>query len=48
MELIQQLTQSLDVDETQAKGGAGLIFKMAKEQLADGDFATVASAIPLM
>ena len=46
MELIQQLTQSLDVDETQAKGGAGLIFKMAKEQLGDGDFATVASAVP--
>ena len=46
MELIQQLTQSLQVDETQAKGGAGLIFKMAKEQLADGDFAQVASAVP--
>lgn len=46
MELIQQLTQNLQVDETQAKGGAGLIFKMAKEQLADGDFAQVASAVP--
>lgn len=46
MELIQQLTQNLQVDETQAQGGAGLIFKMAKEQLADGDFARVASAVP--
>lgn len=46
MELIQQLTQGLGVDESQAKGGAGLIFKMAKEQLADGEFAQVASAIP--
>ena len=46
MELIQQLTQSLEVDEQQAKGGAGLIFKMAKEQLGDGEFAQVASAIP--
>lgn len=46
MELIQQLTQNLQVDETQAKGGAGLIFKMAKEQLGDGDFAQVASAVP--
>ena len=46
MELIEQLTQGLGVDENQAKGGAGLIFKMAKEQLGDGDFAQVASAIP--
>lgn len=46
MELIQQLTQGLSVDETQAKGGAGLIFKMAKEKLGDGKFAQVASAVP--
>lgn len=46
MELIQQLTQALEVDEGQAKGGAGLIFKMAKEQLGDSDFAQVASVIP--
>ena len=46
MELIQQLTQGLGVDESQAKGGAGLIFKMAQEQLADGEFAQVANAIP--
>ena len=46
MDLIQQLTQNLEVDETQAKGGAGLIFKMAQQQLSDGDFTQVASAIP--
>ena len=48
MELIQQLTQGLGVDESQAKGGAGLIFKMAKEQLGDGDFAQLASAVPVV
>ncbi len=48
MELIQQLTQGLGVDESQAKGGAGLIFKMAQEQLGDGDFAQLASAVPIV
>lgn len=46
MELIQQLTQSLGVDESQAKGGAGLIFKMAQEKLGDGEFAQLAGAVP--
>lgn len=46
MELIQQLTQGLGVDENQAKGGAGLIFKMVQDQLGEGDFAQIASAIP--
>jgi hypothetical protein len=46
MELIQQLTQNLGVDEAQAKGGAGLIFKMAQEKLGSGEFAQLATAIP--
>ena len=46
MELIQQLTQGLGVDESQAKGGAGLIFKMAQEKLGDGDFAQLSGAVP--
>ena len=46
MELIQQLTQSLGVNENQAKGGAGLIFKLAQEKLGDGEFAQLASAVP--
>lgn len=48
MELIQQLTQNLGIEESQAKGGAGLIFKMAQEQLGDGEFAQLASAIPMV
>ena len=36
MELIQQLTQGLNIKEEQAEGGAGLIFKMAQEKLGDG------------
>ena len=46
MELIQQLTSNLDVDENQAKGGAGLIFQLAQQQLGDGEFSQVASAVP--
>ena len=46
MELIQQITQRLNVNEEQAQGGAGLIFKMAQEKLGDGKFAQVASAVP--
>ena len=46
MELIEQLTQGLGVEESQAKGGAGLIFKMAQEKLGDGDFAQLTSAVP--
>ena len=46
MELIEQLTQNLGIDENQAKGGAGLIFKLAQEKLGDGEFAQLASAIP--
>ncbi len=46
MELIQHLTSNLEVDESQAKGGAGLIFQLAQQQLGDSEFAQVASAIP--
>ena len=46
MELIGLLTQGLGVNEDQAKGGAGLIFQLAKQQLGDGDFAQVADAVP--
>ncbi len=46
MELIQQLTSNLDVDENQAKGGAGLIFQLAQSQLGDSEFSQVANAIP--
>jgi hypothetical protein len=46
MELIEQLVKNLGVSEDAAKGGSGLIFKMAKEKLGAGDFGKVASALP--
>ncbi len=48
MELLSMLVQNLGVNEEQAKGGAGLLFKMAKEKLGDGDFSQIASAVPGM
>lgn len=47
MELIKQLTDNLGVTDDQAKGGAGMIFKLAKEKLG-GDFSQVANAVPGM
>ncbi len=46
MELVQLLTQNLGIEENQAKGGAGLIFELAKQKLDDGEFSQVAGAIP--
>ena len=46
MELIQQLVDKLGVQEDQAKGGAGLLMKLAKDQLDAGSFSKIASAIP--
>jgi len=46
MELIQQLVSSLGVNEDQAKGGAGLLFNLAKEKLGTGDFQQLADNIP--
>ena len=46
MELIQQLVSSLGVNEDQAKGGAGLLFNLAKEKLGAGDFQQITDKIP--
>ena len=46
MELIQQLVSNLGVTEDQAKGGAGMLFNLAKEKLEAGDFQQIANAIP--
>ena len=46
MELLQMLSSQLGVTEGQAEGGAGLLFKMAKENLGSGDFGKIASAVP--
>jgi len=45
MEIIQQLVSSLGVNEDQAKGGAGLLFNLAKEKLGSGDFQQLADKI---
>lgn len=46
MELLNLLTQNLGVSEEQAKGGAGMLFTMAKEKLGADDFGKVAAAVP--
>lgn len=46
MELLNQLVQNLGVNEEQARGGAGLLFKMAKEKLGGGDFTKISEAVP--
>jgi hypothetical protein len=46
MELIDQLVKNLGVSEEAAKGGSGLIFKMAQEKLGSGGFSKVANALP--
>lgn len=46
MDLIQEIVKAVGVNEAQAKGGAGLLFKMAKDKLASGDFASLSAAIP--
>ncbi len=46
IELIQQLVSTTGVNQQQAKGGAGLIFGLVKEQLSSGDFSKVAEAVP--
>jgi len=44
-ELIGALVKQLGVSEGQAEGGAGLLFKLAKDQLG-GDFSKVTQAMP--
>ena len=46
MELIDQLTKTLGISEAQAQGGAGLIFKQAKEKLSNQDFTKISGAVP--
>lgn len=46
MELVQMLMSQLGVNEEQAKGGSGLLLKMAKEKLDSGEFSQIAGAIP--
>jgi hypothetical protein len=46
MELVDLLTKNLGINEAQASGGAGLLFKQAQEQLGGGDFAKVSATVP--
>ena len=46
MALVKMLTGQLGVSETQAAGGAGSLFGMARGLLSKDDFGTVAGAIP--
>ena len=41
MELINQLVSNLGVSEEQAKGGAGMLFKLAQDKLSGGEFAQI-------
>jgi hypothetical protein len=43
--LIQQLVSQLGIQSDQAKGGAGLLFKLAQSKLG-GDFSKVTAALP--
>lgn len=46
MDLVGMLTSKLGVTETQAAGGAGSLFAMAKGLLSESDYGQVAAAIP--
>lgn len=46
MELIQDLVKNLGVSENAAKGGAGMIFKLAQDKLPAGDFSKVLGTDP--
>lgn len=46
MDLVKLLSSQLGISEEQAKGGTGLLLKLAKDKLGSGDFQKVAGAIP--
>jgi len=46
MELIDLLTNTLGVNSDQATGGAGLLFRLAKEKLGDTDFSQISQHVP--
>jgi hypothetical protein len=47
-ELVGQLTKGLSVSRTQARGGAGALFALAKSRLSAEEFSKVSSAVPGM
>ncbi len=47
-ELVGQLTKQLSISPTQAAGGAGTLFGLAKSRLSSADFSKVSDAVPGM
>lgn len=47
-ELVGQLTKGLSITPTQARGGAGSLFSLAKSRMSAQDFSKVAAAVPGM
>ncbi|MEM7626751.1 MAG: DUF2780 domain-containing protein [Planctomycetota bacterium] len=45
-ELISKLTAELGINEGQAKGGVGLLLKMAQDKLGGADFEKIKDAVP--
>ena len=46
--LVSQLSKELSITHTQAKGGAGTLFTLAKNRLSADEFSKVSSAVPGM
>jgi hypothetical protein len=46
--LVSQLTKGLSITPTQARGGAGTLFTLAKSHLSADEFSKLASAVPGM
>ena len=46
VDLIKALVDQLGVSDQQAKGGAGLLFKFAKDKLSSQDFSQISNVIP--
>jgi len=47
-ELVGQLTKGLSITRTQARGGAGTLFALAKSRLSAEEFSKVSAAVPGM
>jgi hypothetical protein len=47
-QLVGQLTKELSISRTQASGGAGALFGLAKSRMSADDFSKVAAAVPGM
>jgi hypothetical protein len=46
VDLINQLVSGLGINGDQAKGGAGLLFQLAKDKLGAGDFGKIVDVVP--